>query len=83
MCGVYAGVLPGWGGPPLVNGISTQYSTQDHEEYNDFNERLSWVDNRSILRLEPVIRNDTGVYTCTMVPGGSWYVRLNVRGKVS
>ena len=82
MCGIYAGVKPAWSGPPFVNGEPTLYSHQGVEEYNDFNDRLRWVDNRRILRLEPVFRNDTGVYSCSLTGVGNWTVCLNVRGKV-
>ena len=83
MCGIYVAVKPAWSGPPFVNGAPTQYSYQGIEEYNDFNDRLSWVDNRRILRLEPVFMNDSGVYSCSLAGVGNWHVRLNVRGKVS
>jgi len=82
VCCIYAGVKPSWVGPPFVNGLPTQYSHQGVEVYNDFNHRLSWFDNRRILRLEPVFRNDTGVYSCSLAGVGNWTVRLNVRGKV-
>ena len=81
VCGVYSGVKPGWFGPPMVNGFLTQYAAQDIEEYNKFNERLSWADNRRILRLSPLIRSDAGLYGCVMVPGGYWQIQVNVRGK--
>ena len=82
MCGIYAGVKPSWIGPPFVNGAPTQYAYQGVEEYNDFNDRLSWIDNRKILRLNPVFRNDTGLYSCALARVGNWHIRLNVRGKV-
>jgi len=82
VCGIYNGVKPAWSGPPFVYSEPTQYSYQGVEEYNDFNDRLSWIDNRKILRLEPVFRNDTGVYSCSLAGVGNWHTRLNVRGNV-
>jgi len=79
-CGIYNSEKPGWSGPPLVNGLPTTYAYYAQEAYNTFNDRLSWAENRRILRLFPVVRNDTGVYACNRPGSDSWQVQLRVRG---
>ena len=80
VCIIYNGDKPGWSGPPEVNGAPTLYAYYNTEVYNTFNDRLSWAENRRILRLSPAIRPDEGVYMCSRPGVNSSGIQLRVRG---
>jgi len=76
---------PAWAGQPIhENGVLRLHNMRRDPAFftNLVNyARLSWADNKKILILSDVVRQDEGRYQCAEME--RWTVQLNVRGKGS